>query len=149
MRKLGWFVSLLCAAAVSGCASRAAFNDQLSPRVTMASGTALPLRVAVLPFEDRRGQDNTASMLVYIVLLVPDGWINYDRPEAANGFVFHAAYNFRPSEDLVKAAVEALRQNQFFTEAFFTQREHEPGVAGFGLFGPPHIDEGPQMRPLS
>lgn len=128
MRLQRWLVSLLCVGVACGCASRAAFNYQLSPRVSMASSATLPLRVAVLPFEDRRGQDNTNYMLVYLVPLMPYGWINYDRPDAANGFLFHAAYNFRPSEDLAKAAVDELRQNQFFTEVFFTQREHEPGV---------------------
>ena len=111
-----------------GCASRAAFNYQLSPRVTAGNNTPLPLKVAVLPFQDRRGQDNTYYVLLYLIPLVPYGAIHYDRPDGANGFLFHAAYNFRPSEDLAKAAVEELQQNGFFSEVFLTQREKEPGV---------------------
>jgi len=110
-----------------GCASRAAFNYQLSPRVS-ASNAPIPIKVAVLPFRDLRGENNTNSLLLYMIPLMPFGWINYDRPDAANGFLFHAAYNFRPPEDLAKAAVDELQQDQFFSEVFLTQREHEPGV---------------------
>jgi hypothetical protein len=113
--------------ATCGCASRAAFNYQLSPRVT-TSDTPLPLTVAVLPFQDLRSETNTNALLVYLIPLMPYGFINYDRPDGANWFVFHAAYNFRPSEDLAKAAADELKQNRLFSEVFATQREHEPNV---------------------
>jgi hypothetical protein len=118
---------LALALLVGGCDTRAAFSYHLSPRVS-ADGAPLPLKVAVLPFRDMRGEKNTNAVLLYLIPLMPYGPINYDRPDAANGFLFHSAYNFRPSEDLAKAAVEELQQNQFFSEVFLTQREHEPGV---------------------
>lgn len=120
-------ITALCTVTTGGCASRAAFNYKPSPQVTTAGGP-LPLKVAVTPLDDLRGDDNANYVLMYLIPLFPFGWISYDRPDAANGFLYHAAYNFRPAEDLAKATVEELRQNGFFEEVFFTQREHEPGV---------------------
>lgn len=113
--------------AASGCASRAAFIYTPGPIVTVSS-PPLPLHVAVLPFEDRRGDQNTNAVLLYLIPLMPFGWIDYDRPDAANGFLFHESYNFRPPEDLARAAVSELQQDNFFAEVFFTERAHEPNI---------------------
>lgn len=121
-------VLLVCLlSALTGCASRAAFVYR--PSATVATGMkTLPLKVAVTSFDDLRQQDNTNSVLLYLIPIVPFGSIAYDRPDAANGFLFHAAYNFRPSEDYAKAVVEELKQNSYFDEVFYTQRQHEPNV---------------------
>jgi hypothetical protein len=112
---------------LTGCASRAAFVYK--PSSTVATGTkTLPLKVAVTPFDDLRQQENTNAVLIYLLPVVPFGSISYDRPDGANGFLFHAAYNFRPSEDYAKAVVEELKQNNYFDEVFFTQRQNEPNV---------------------
>jgi hypothetical protein len=110
-----------------GCASRAAFVYK--PSGTVATGKAtLPLKVAVKGFDDQRTQENTNAVLLYLIPIVPYGSLNYDRPDAANGFLFHAAYNFRPSEDFAKALVSELNQNNYFSEVFFTERPNEPNI---------------------
>jgi hypothetical protein len=123
-------LALACIVALTaGCSSRAAFSYRPSP-VVAAPGPPLPLpvKVAVVPFRDLRGDDNTDATLVYLVPLAPFGWQNYDRPDAANGFITYAAYNFRPSEDFARATADELKQNGFFSEVFVTDREREPGV---------------------
>jgi hypothetical protein len=111
----------------SGCASRGAFVYEPGSIVN-ANNKKLPLKVAVMPLEDKRQSDNTNAVLLYLIPLMPFGPLNYDRPDSANGYITHASYNFRPSEDLAKAAVEELKRNEFFEEVFFTQREKEPGI---------------------
>jgi hypothetical protein len=118
---------LVVLATSAGCSSRAAFYYTPGVPVT-TSAPPLPLRVAVLPFEDLRGDRNTDAALLYLIPLMPFSWINYDRPDGANGFLFHDSYNFRPPEDLAHAAVTELQQDKFFEEVFFTERAHEPNV---------------------
>lgn len=112
---------------LTGCASRASFVYK--PSGAVASGMkSLPLKVAVTNFEDRRQDENTNAVLLYLIPIVPFGSISYDRPDGANGYLFHASYNFRPSEDFAKAVVDELKQNNYFDEVFFTQRQNEPNV---------------------
>lgn len=118
-------VGILCL--LTGCASRAAFVYK--PSGTVATGTkALPLKVAVTNFEDVRQEENTNAVFTYLIPIVPFGSITYDRPDGANGFLFHASYNFRPSEDFAKAVATELKQNNYFDEVFVTQRQNEPNV---------------------
>ena len=114
---------------VSGCATRAAF--MYSPSDTVAAelkNAPLPLKVAITPLSDARNHDNTNYGPLHLIPLVPYGSRHYDRPDAANRFISHASYNFRPSEDFAKAVMEEIKQNRFFEEVFLTQREREPGV---------------------
>jgi hypothetical protein len=106
----------------TGCATRAAFTYTPSEKIMPEIKNPLPLKVAVIPLEDLRGQDNTNYTLLYLIPLVPYASLHYDRPDGANRFLFHAAYNFRPSEDLAKAIVDEIKQNRFFDEVFYTQR---------------------------
>lgn len=112
----------------AGCATRAAFTYSPSEKIISEIKAPLPLKVAVLPLEDLRGQDNTDYILLYMLPLAPYGSLYYDRPDGANRFLFHAAYNFRPAEDLAKAVVDEIKQNRFFEEVFYTQREREPDI---------------------
>jgi hypothetical protein len=113
---------------LSGCASRAAFIYTSSEKLANCPEKPLALKVAVMPFEDVRGQKNTNAFLLGLIPFMPFGTITYERPDAANGFMYHGAYNFRPADDYAKATVEELKQNKFFDEVFFSQREKEPGI---------------------
>lgn len=112
---------------ISGCASNAAFIYEKGNTVNVENNK-LPYKIAVMPLEDKRGHDNTNMIMLYLIPVVPFGTLNYDRPDAANGFVTHASYNARPSEDIAKAVVDELNQNKFFDEVFFSQREKEPNI---------------------
>jgi hypothetical protein len=118
---------LLSTLLVVGCASRASFNYKPSD-VSINGNEKLPLKVAVMPFEDKRGDKNTNAALLYLFPLFPFGPIDYDRPDGANGYLFHSSYNFRPSEDFAKATVDEFKTNNIFDEIFFTQREKEPNI---------------------
>ena len=130
MKKLTFYtLVVIFSLTFTGCAKRAAFEYSPSEKVsTELKNAPLPLKVAVTSFLDARGQDNTSYLPLDLIPLVPYASMNYDRPDASNRFVYHAAYNFRPSEDFAKAVVDEMKQNHFFEEVFFTQREREPNV---------------------
>jgi len=94
----------------------------------MANNKKLPLKVAVLPLVDKRNSKNSNAAILILIPLMPFGPLNYDRPDTANGYTTHASYTFKPTEDIAKATVVELKQNQIFEEVFFSQRENEPGI---------------------
>ena len=57
----------------------------------------LPLKVAVRPFEDLRGNKVTDHLMLALIPFVPYGTKTYDRPEgtgAIPGFAFNPAADF-------------------------------------------------------
>lgn len=77
--------------------------------------------VAVLPFDDMRGnKNNSSTRYLTLIPLYPYGWVNYDRPEAAQYFLTVEKFNFDASEDLAKAAALSLRRSMMFKDAWFT-----------------------------
>jgi len=127
VRKVAVVVMALMTLSLVGCATRASFVYKPSGPVATGAKT-LPLKVAVNNFEDERQNENTNASVLYWIPLVPYSSLTYDRPDGANGFLFHSAYNFRPSEDYARAVVDELRQNGYFEEVFQTQRQNEPNV---------------------
>jgi hypothetical protein len=87
-----------------------------------------PARVGVVPFEDRRPERNSDLRLLYLIPLYPIGTFEYDRIEKGASFLSHSAYQIRPPEDLAKAVLAEVEAANLFAEAFYTEREHEPGV---------------------
>ena len=130
IKKLLLFTLILTfSLAYSGCAKWATFMYSPSEKVASElKNGPLPLKVSVTPFLDARGQENTNYLPVGLIPLVPYAAIHYDRPDAANWFIYHAAYIFWPSDDLAKAVVYEMKLNHFFEDVLFTPREREPGV---------------------
>ena len=121
---LGICACMLAAALASGCASSAKFvyPDKMSSLATCYAPVASSGRkVAVLPFEDFRSDENqTAAMSLYYLPLSPFGYIECERPETGSRFVSIDSFNFTPSEDLAKAAALSLSRSGLFADAFFT-----------------------------
>lgn len=80
----------------------------------------LPLKVAVLPFRERRLMENGNVAWVHIVPIMPYGWMNYNRPELAGEFMTVSSYSANPLEDYPQALVKALKEANLFQEVFFT-----------------------------
>jgi len=107
----------------SGCGTTAKFvypaND--ATLVRFSDGPIFNKKVAVTPFEDRRGSRNTSgTYFLYMIPLSPGGFCTYQRPDAARMFNSIVQFEFSPSEDLAKAAALSLRNSQLFSDAFFT-----------------------------
>lgn len=108
---------------LTGCGTTAKFvyPDRMNNLIQVASAPAFPQKVAVTPFSDARNNDNQyATLFLYAVPAWPFGWVDYERPDAARGFVSIESFDFTPSEDLPKAAAFSLRQSNLFADAFFT-----------------------------
>jgi hypothetical protein len=79
------------------------------------------LTVAVLPFEDMRGDINSfGGFFLYLIPLVPYGSFKYERPDAARMFNTVSQFEFNVTEDLAKAVVVSLQRSGLFKDVFFT-----------------------------
>lgn len=109
--------------ALCGCGSTARFIYPSSAnRLAVIAETPLcNKKIAVLPFNDLRGAENDMSTVwLYLIPLWPGGSCEYQRPEAATGFLTVGYFDCAPDEDLAKAATLSLRRSNLFQDAFFT-----------------------------
>jgi len=115
---MGWFLSL---------AWRDAIRRRSGPTHSIPQpSTVHPLNhptstVAVLPFREARPVTNrSATFLLYLIPIVPYGWMNYERPEAARMFNTIAKYEMQLDEDLAKAATRSFEESRLFERVYFT-----------------------------
>jgi hypothetical protein len=87
----------------------------------VSHGPAVNLTVAVLPFrEDRPLKNVSATRYMWLVPVVPFGWVSYERPEAARVLNSIEKYEFQLDEDLGKAAARSFEQSTLFHRVYFT-----------------------------
>ena len=76
--------------------------------------------VAVLPFSDKRSNDNSDALMLYALPLSPLGYQNLSSPETTARHVNSGLWvNFNPKEDFAKGLVEELGKSEIFAETFF------------------------------
>jgi hypothetical protein len=122
-KKLSLALCGICLFTIVGCGTTAKFVYPADGRtVKQVSKTPLhPTRVAVVPFEDMRGDKNqSGTYFLYMIPLMPCGWGEYERPDAARMFNTVAEFQFDAGEDLAKAAAYSLSKSGLFQDAFFT-----------------------------
>lgn len=119
MKNILLAVSLLI---LTGCGTTAKFvyPSKMKNLVQLDTEPILHQTVAVLPFDDFRGNENSMMMALYLIPLMPYGYSTYDRPEAAHGFLSIASFECDVSEDLAKAFATSLRRSNLFNNAYFT-----------------------------
>ena len=107
---------------ISGCGTTGKFiyPDDIAQLVKMDSNKSHPASVAILPFEDCRKNKNRTMFMMYMIPLLPYGWGDYNRPDAANMFLTINKYDVTPSEDLAKATAMSLRHSKLFENSYFT-----------------------------
>jgi hypothetical protein len=69
-----------------------------------------------------RTNDNTNLVALYLIPLVPFGWMTFDTPEGPDKHLTSGEWNFRPPEDIAKAIAQDLQNLGLFREAFFGYR---------------------------
>jgi len=112
-------IAIVC----SGCGTTAKFVYPADPAklARLSEKPRYEKTVAVLPFEELRGSKNSSGTIwLYLIPLMPCGWCEYQRPDAARMFMSVNEFEFNPHEDLAKAAVTSLQQSGLFKDAFFT-----------------------------
>ena len=70
---------LLLFVTLTGCASSRSWSYTPEPR--SATEQLANVSVIVLPFEDRRPKENSNYILIYLIPLVPFGWMDFETPE--------------------------------------------------------------------
>jgi hypothetical protein len=118
----GLVASVFLWAVISGCNTQAKWTYPVEPKELYSSnGHSSGAVVAVLPFQEQRPVLNrAATFLLYLIPLVPFGWVTYNRPEAARMFNTIAKYDFNVDEDLGKAATRSFTDSKLFRRVYFT-----------------------------
>src|SRR5436309_9761223 len=109
--------------ALAGCNTQAKWTYPLDPSTLYRSTLQQrpDLVVAVLPFKEARPVTNrAATFFLYLIPLMPYGWVNYERPEAARMFNTIAKYELQLDEDLGKAASRSFVDSLLFRRVYFT-----------------------------
>ena len=109
---------------LSGCGttSKFVYPSSMNKLAQVAEAPIYNKKVAVLPFNDYRGDKNEMStILLYLIPLWPyGGYCEYQRPETSTGFLTLGYFDFTADEDLAKAAALSLRRSNLFSDAFFS-----------------------------
>lgn len=117
------FLLLVASVILSGCGTTGKFvyPANYQKLVRLYEQPKYDLTVAVLPFEDMRGDVNSmGGFYLYLIPLVPYGSMKYERPDAANFFNTITKFEFDVTEDLSKAVVVSLQRSGLFKDVFFT-----------------------------
>ena len=117
------FLLLVASMFLSGCGTTGKFvyPANYQKLVRLYEQPKYNLTVAVLPFEDMRGDVNSmGGFYLYLIPLVPYGSMKYERPDAANFFNTITKFEFNVTEDLSKAVVVSLQRSGLFKDVFFT-----------------------------
>ncbi|OGV56889.1 MAG: hypothetical protein A2017_05120 [Lentisphaerae bacterium GWF2_44_16] len=123
MNKIKFIFFLILISFISGCGTTAKFvypsNHKNIARFSL--NPKYNSTIAVLPFEELRKDNNTSgTYYLYLIPLMPYGYMTYDRPDAARMFVSINQFDFDVSEDMAKAAATSIRRSGLFKDVFFT-----------------------------
>jgi len=77
-------------------------------------------RVAVMMGSDQRSSKNSNMFAMYLIPLVPWGWMEYERPEVTRMYNTVAEYDMDISKHPALAVAEDFKRSGLFPKAFFT-----------------------------
>ncbi len=117
-------VGVLC----SGCANQKTWVYHANSFT--ATGANTGKKIAVLPFDDLRQNENQNLWGIYAIPLVPFGPQNLNTPEGVSQHANSGLWvNYKPTEDFPKALAEDLRSTHLFSDAFFDYRRESGDYA--------------------
>lgn len=118
------FIFIAISLSLVGCASQKAWKYGAE---SFISGTPplLNKTVVVTPFNDQRINENSNMLAMYLIPLMPFGWQDLNTPEGVSGHVNSGLWQWRPNEDIAKAAYEELNNSNVFKEVFYSTRASE------------------------
>jgi hypothetical protein len=127
-RSLCAFLILATALLAGACSTQRAFTYPLSP-IAVVNADPPDVRIAVLPANDLRGSSNNwATYLMYMIPLMPFGWVNYERPEAASMFNTIREFDANLTEDIPKAIAQHLQRAGYARDVFFDYGANAPSA---------------------
>lgn len=118
---IGCSVLFLCLCAGCGTTAKFVYPAKTETVTNLYAQPKYDKVLAVLPFEEMRGDVNTGSTyLLYLVPLMPYGYGTYERPEAARMFNTIPQFDCNVAEDFAKAAATSMRRSGLFKDCFFS-----------------------------
>lgn len=111
---------LLLALIPCACASQRSWS--YTPHAAVDAAPLTEKSIAVVPFVERRGDENKNYVGMYLIPLNPTGPQMYDRPEGVQIHITSGQWVVKPSEDFAKAAAAELSAACISEDAFFTYR---------------------------
>lgn len=117
------FSLLLCLFILNSCGTTAKYIYPSKPKDLISFAGQAPKynkKIAVLPFQELRVDENNQKFWLYLLPLMPYGYANYQRPDAARLFVTVNEFQFDASEDLAKSVAYSFRKSNLFEDAFFS-----------------------------
>jgi hypothetical protein len=122
------FIACLAAVSLTGCASQKTWVYHANSYASM--GTSTDKKIAILPFEDLRENENQNIWGIGYIPLVPYGPQNLNTPEGIDRHTTSGMWiNYKPTEDFSKALAEDLRNTRMFSDAFFDYRRENGDYA--------------------
>lgn len=105
---------------VCGCSLQTKFTYPLDTNIRTINKNPPNVKIAVLPTKDGREIDNNVgTWFLYMVPLMPYGWVDYNRPESATMFFSITKFDCNISEDIAKAIADHFQQAGVAKTVFF------------------------------
>lgn len=114
---------LILAAVVSGCQNIRSWSYSPAPRAS--SAPIADKSVAVLVFEDRRKNENSNRIMLYLIPLMPFGWADFETPEGVQMHINSGIWQFRPPDDFTRAFAQEVENARIFRETFVSNKPSE------------------------
>lgn len=108
---------------LTGCGTTAKFVYPSNPQnlTKLYDEPKYGLKVAVLPFDEERGDENSWSKIIlYAIPLRFTSSYKFERPDAASEFMTIGKFDFDVTEDLAKAVVASLKKSNLFNNVYFS-----------------------------
>ncbi len=120
LMRVGLLMSIIL---LIGCATQKAWQYGAEPEVSSAA--LINKSVSIPPFSDKRINENSNYVGLYLIPLMPFGWQDLNTPEGVQMHITSGLWLWRPNEDIAKATAEEIAHAHIFKETFFTHRSSE------------------------
>ena len=111
---------LVACLALTACGTTAKWSYPPNETAGYEARESHPQKVAVKMGIDQRPAENSNMFAMYLVPLVPWGWMEYERPEAARMYNSIVEYDIDMSKDPALAVATEFQRSKLFPQAFFT-----------------------------
>ena len=120
MRRLDIVLWLLLVWLLSACSSPRSWV--YAPEARQSRSPVVSASLVVPPFIDRRSNENTNAVFLYLIPLMPFGYQSMSVPESTSLHVSSGLWQTRPADDFARAIAQEIDAARIFSEAFTDSR---------------------------
>ena len=93
-----------------------------APEARQTRQPVVDASLVVPPMLDKRTNDNTNAIFLYLIPLMPFGYQDLSVPESVSMHVSSGSWQFKPSDDFARAIAQEIDASRIFREAFTDAR---------------------------